>query len=194
MNKQKTGYEKKLWLLFLKGDENAYSELYTIYANSLFAYGMHFTSNKELVKDCVQDVFIKLFTNRRRLKPLENVKVYLLITMKNTLFNLFKKEVIHYHIDTIEPVFQIEYPAEQKMIEEERLYEQKRKIDRLMEVITPRQKEVLYYRYVEELSYEEICKLMKMNYQSVRNLLYRTMCSIRNAIHTGPANEYKKTK
>lgn len=184
MKKQRIEYEGKLWKLFLKGDEEAYAELYTIYASILSAYGMHFTTNRELVKDCVQDVFIKLYANRSKLKPIDNVKVYLFTVMKNTLFNLFKKEVEHFQIDAIEPVFQIEYPIEHKMIEEERLYEQKKKIEWIMQRITPRQKEILYYRFIEELSYEDICKLMQMNYQSVRNLLHRTISSIRNTMNT----------
>lgn len=181
MKKQRLVYENKLWLLFLEGDEESYSELYTIYVNILFAYGMHFTSNRELVKDCVQDVFIKLYINRSKLKPVENVKVYLFTIMKNALINLFRKEVEHLHIDTIEPAFHIEFPVEHQIIEQEYLSEQKKKLEGFMKRITSRQKEVLYYRYVEELSFEDICKLMQMNYQSVRNLLHRTISSIRNA-------------
>ncbi|MDR1583512.1 MAG: sigma-70 region 4 domain-containing protein, partial [Prevotellaceae bacterium] len=40
-------------------------------------------------------------------------------------------------------------------------------VSRTMEQLTPRQREILYYRYVEELSYDDICRLMQMNYQSV---------------------------
>ncbi|MDR2919292.1 MAG: sigma-70 family RNA polymerase sigma factor [Tannerella sp.] len=181
MREQKITYEKKLWILFLEGDEEAYAELYTTYVNILFAYGMHFTTNREVVKDCVQDVFTKLYVNRSRLIPIENVKVYLFTTMRNTLFNLFKKEVEHHRLDLIEPAFHIEFPVEHQIIEQEQLTEQKKKLEEFMKKITSRQKEVLYYRFVEELSFEDICKLMHMNYQSVRNLLHRTISSIRNA-------------
>lgn len=183
MRKHRIAYEKKLWLLFLEGDEASYSELYTIYANKLFAYGMHFTPpHKDVIMDCIQDVFVKIYTNRSKLKPVENVKVYLFTIMKNTLLNLFKKEVNHHDIDLIEPAFHIEYPIEHQIIEQELLAEQKKKLEEVMKTITPRQKEVLFYRYVEELSFEDISKLMKMNYQSVRNLLHRTLSSIRNNI------------
>lgn len=180
MKKRKTEYEKKLWFLFLEGDENAYSELYTIYVNTLFDYGMRFITNRELVKDCVQDVFIKLYVNRVKLRPVENVKVYLFIIMRNTLFNLLKKEVEYSSIDVIEHISHIEYPAEQQMIEKEQLCEQEKKVERIMKMITPRQREVLYYRYVEELALRDICILMQMNYQSVRNLLHRTISNIRS--------------
>ena len=40
-----------LWKRFLKGDDRAYTELYNLYIDDLFAYGMHFTTNRESVKD-----------------------------------------------------------------------------------------------------------------------------------------------
>jgi RNA polymerase sigma factor (sigma-70 family) len=98
------------------------------------------------------------------------------------LFNTFKKEIEHYQIDTIEPVFCIQLSAETQVLESEQLYEQKMRIARMMENLTPRQREVLYYRFVEELPYEELCKLMQMNYQSVRNLLHRTILKIRSTV------------
>ena len=45
-----------LWKRFLKGDDRAYTELYNLYIDDLFAYGMHFTTNRESVKDCIQEV------------------------------------------------------------------------------------------------------------------------------------------
>lgn len=186
MKKQHVEQSIELWNRFLSGDDEAYSLLYNEYVNPLFIYGLHFTPNRELVKDCVQDLFIKIYSNRNKLNPVNNVRVYLYTAMKNTLFNLFKKEVYYYHIDSIEPVFHVEYSIENKLIETEQLYEQKKRIARMMEMVTPRQREILYYRYVEELSYEEICGLMQMNYQSVRNLIHRTILKIRHLVEDYP--------
>jgi RNA polymerase sigma-70 factor (ECF subfamily) len=44
---------KELWLKFIAGDEGAFASLYNCYANKLFVFGCRFTSNEELVKDCV---------------------------------------------------------------------------------------------------------------------------------------------
>jgi RNA polymerase sigma factor (sigma-70 family) len=92
-----------------------------------------------------------------------------------------KKEIDYDLIDDVEPVFQVELSAETQLIESEQLYEQKKRIALIMENLTPRQREALYYRFVEELPYEEICRLMQMNYQSVRNLLHRTVLKIRSS-------------
>ncbi|MDR3262206.1 MAG: RNA polymerase sigma factor [Tannerella sp.] len=172
--------EQRLWNEFISGNDDSFRAIYNHYVNQLFIYGTHFTYDEEMVKDCVQDLFAKLYANRKRLVPVEKVRLYLYSALKNMLFNQFKKESRHYQIDTIEPVFFIEPSKEDELIESERLHEQKRQVARFMEQITPRQREVLYYRFVKEHSYDEICDLMQMNYQSVRNLLHRTLSKLRS--------------
>lgn len=48
-------------------------------------------------------------------------------------------------------------------------------IKRMMKILTPRQREVIYYRFIEELSYDDICQIMGLNYQSAYNLLQRSL-------------------
>ncbi|MDR1644247.1 MAG: RNA polymerase sigma factor [Tannerellaceae bacterium] len=183
MNKRNEAQRNKdLWDRILSGDDEAFATLYSLYADKLYSYGLRFTFNQELVKDCVQEIFIKLYTGRKRLNQVENVKTYLMSSMKNILFNYFKKENSHYQIDSIEPIFYTEFTGESRLIESEQLYAQKKKIAQMLKHLTPRQREALYYRFEEDLSYEEICQLMQMNYQSVRNLIYRTLLKIRTTV------------
>ena len=54
-------------------------------------------------------------------------------------------------------------------------------IKRMMKILTPRQREVIYYRFIEELSYDDICQIMGLNYQSAYNLcnaLYKNKRSL----------------
>lgn len=164
-----------LWKRFIDGDDNAYTQLYNLYIDSLFAYGMHFTPDRESVKDCIQEVFISLYKNRSKQKNIENLKCYLFRSLKNELFDLFKKNIEYYQIDTVEPVFAAEYSVEDLFVEDETNNYNRAKLNEIFQLLTPRQHEVIYYRYVEEMSYDEIGELMQMNYQSVRNLIYRSM-------------------
>lgn len=172
-----------LWVSFISGDNTAYAQLYKLNVMALFSYGMRFTSNREAVKDCIHDVFVKIYNNRDKIPVVDNVKLYLFISLKNTLFNFFKKDNLHYHIDSIEPTFFIDYSMENTLQESDELIEKKKKIAKMMDSLTPRQREIIYYRFQEELSYDEICKLMKMNYQSVRNLIHRSLERIRKSYH-----------
>ena len=56
-----TADEKMLWEKLLAGDEDACTYIYRKYIEELFSYGMRFTSDRELVKDCIQDLFVKIY-------------------------------------------------------------------------------------------------------------------------------------
>ena len=168
-----------LWNQFLEGDEKAYLYIYKLYAQDMYSYGMLFTTNSELVKDCLHDVFIKIHRNRKKLSQVDNIRLYLLKAMKNYLFDVFDQKKELFHNDTIEPVFSPEYTIEDKIIRQEELHYQSRKIRQMLESLTPRQKEVLYYRYMKNLTYDEIGEIMQMNYQSILNLIQRSIKKLR---------------
>jgi RNA polymerase sigma factor (sigma-70 family) len=172
--------DKLLWTQFLSGDDKAYTQIYKKYVDKLFSYAMRFTSDRELVKDCIQDVFIKIYSNRSHLNNTDNLKLYLYIALKNTLFNVFDKDKSFYQIDTMEPVFNVEYSVEDRIIADEQEQEQQKKVGRMLDALTPRQKEVIYYRYVEGMEIDMICQLMDMNYQSVQNLIQRSIKKVRS--------------
>lgn len=171
-----------LWMRFVEGDDKAYAELYNLYIDDLFAYGMHFTPDRESVKDCIQEVFISLYNNRSKKRKVGNIKCYLFTSLKNELFDLFKKSVEYYQIETIEPVFTVGYSVEDLFVKTEIDQYNIAKVKEVLQSLTPRQNEVLYYRYVEEMSYDEIGELMQMNYQSVRNLIHRSILKAREIV------------
>ena len=179
MTTKKRNSDQIIWENFLCGDDEAYTYIYREYSQALYAYGMHFTSDKGLVEDCIQDVFIKIFQNRRHLQSTDNIKLYLFIALKNKLFNIFRKDIKYSQIDSLEPVFAAEYTIEDEIIENEREQFLNEKMIRMLEVLSPRQKEIIYYRFVEGLSYEEICQIMDMNYQSAQNLIQRSLKKLR---------------
>lgn len=169
-----------LWARFLAGDDKAYAEIYKTYLGDMFSYGMRFTSDRELLKDCLQDVFVKIYSNRSTLSQTDNIKLYLFTALKNTLFNVFQKDKESFHIDTVEPVFTTEYSVEEQYIANEQDRERTDKMKQILDTLTPRQREVIYYRYVEGMKLEEICKIMDMNYQSVQNLIQRSIRKVKN--------------
>ncbi|MDR0700360.1 MAG: sigma-70 family RNA polymerase sigma factor [Tannerella sp.] len=183
--------EKLLWEQLIKGDDDAYSCIYKKYVEELFSYGMRFTTDRELVKDCIQEIFVRIYKNRSGLTSPDNVKLYLFVALKNVIFNVFEKDKQLYCIDTIEPVFNVEYSIEDEIIHDELIQEQREKIKRILDVLTPRQKEVLYYRYVKRLKISHICTIMDMNYQSVQNLLQRSIKKLRSTFIEKNQNIYK---
>lgn len=69
---------------FQSGDVSAFSTLYDMHINLLFNYGCKLTTDKELLKDCIHDVFVKLYTKKAELGIIDNFKSYLLISLKTS--------------------------------------------------------------------------------------------------------------
>lgn len=171
-----------LWEKFLSGDDKAYVYIYEKYVQSLFAFGLQYISDREVLKDCIQDVFIKIYKNRKSLNSTDNIKLYLFIALKNHLLNTLKKDKnMHVWIDSVHPDSFFDPDSEDIYIEREEKEMQSREIDRMMEVLSPKQQKVMHYRYIECLSISEIQELMGVNYQSVVNLLQRSMIKLRNS-------------
>ena len=78
---------------FQLGDVNAFSSLYDMHVNILFNYGSKLTSDKELIKDCIHDVFVKLYTKKNELDIINNFKSYLFISLKNKIYDEFRKRM-----------------------------------------------------------------------------------------------------
>lgn len=179
LNLQEEHYDAECWNRFLSGDDEAFVKLYMNHIDAMMNYGLHFTPMRDQVKDAIQDVFTNIYSKRNRLKAVDNVRVYLFVALKNELFARFNKDEKLYQIDTIEPVFNIDTSVEDKYIMNEQNQALKRDIQQMLQSLSPRQREVIYYRFSQEMSFDEICTLMQMNVQSVRNLLYRSIQKIK---------------
>lgn len=130
------------------------------------------------MEDCIHDLFVKLYQNRKNLNKTANVKFYLLTALKHQLYNALRNE-----LDTVSledgPIFRIEYTIEDRMIEREQDISQKERILEMLQTLNPHQKEIIYYRFEEGLSYEEIGTLMNMKTQSVQNNVQRAFKKLR---------------
>lgn len=169
------------WKLFLEGDDQAYSWIYTHYIQVLYNYGLQITPDSEIVKDCIQDVFVKIYKAKKKLTVPQNPKVYLMIALKNNIYNTFNQERLqkNYAFSLYQTEEQL--TVKNEFIDQEARHEEMNNIKRMMKILTPRQREVIYYRFIEELSYDEICQIMGLNYQSAYNLLQRSLQKIREA-------------
>ncbi|MCR5365585.1 MAG: sigma-70 family RNA polymerase sigma factor [Prevotella sp.] len=167
---------------FCSGDDKAYAELYDMYIQMLYNYGLKLTSDQELLKDCVHDVFVKVYLKRNDKNAIKNLCSYLLISLKNRLLDEFRRQTF----TTPNEVEEYEYrraaeDVERDYICQERSLFQTEQVTHLMQNLTRRQRQAITLYYLEERKYEEICKIMQMNYHSVRNLMHRGMLKLREA-------------
>jgi len=169
-----------LWNDFREGNETAFTILFDLYSDSLFRYGIKFVIDDDLVKDCIQDLFIKLHKNHANLAPTNNPLLYLFKALKNSILDALEAKdnrITYFPQDELP--FWVDYKLNNQLEDNENDEEIKELFNKVINMLTPRQKEAIYLHYQSELSYEEIAQLLDINCQSVRNLVHRAVEKIR---------------
>ncbi|MEG1585291.1 MAG: RNA polymerase sigma factor, partial [Bacteroidales bacterium] len=164
-----------LLLELKKGNTRAFSQIYDLYVNILFNFGCRLTTDRELLKDCIHDVFLKFYSKREELSDIEHFKSYLFISLKNKLCDEHRKQANMTGVNIDEIDVAAKETVEGDYLDREKSKLQILKVKRLLGELSPRQKKAITLYYIEEKKYQDICTIMDMNYQSVRNLIHRGM-------------------
>ena len=177
-----------LWRSFLKGDDKSLSLIYKQSINGLLSYGLKFTFDKELVHDCLQEVFIDLFLKKKKVGvSIIKLKPYLFVAVRNGIVKRIMKENKYRSIslDEIQTAleFNVEYSTDQKLIKNEIVTERYEKLKETVNNLPPRQKEIVYLKFEEELDYEDIANIMKISVESARKSMHRALLSLRKQLN-----------
>lgn len=168
-----------LWKAFGHGDDKAYCCLYNKYVQLLYQYGLHISNNKEIIKDSIQELFTRIYQRRERIEINVSVRSYLLGAFKNLLLTSLSREAHYQDVSVEEHSVGFTLTVEEEYLERETSENQKEKIQEMLRLLSPRQQETIYLRFVKELSINEISEIMTMNSQSVQNLLQRSFKKIK---------------
>jgi RNA polymerase sigma factor (sigma-70 family) len=184
LNNFKTNTEKSnddiLWNQLRAGDEEAFSLLFEKYFSTLVNYGKTLTTEPNTVKDCVQDVFVDIWTYRHSLNEAVVVKAYLLSSVRKRLARQHEREHIFLRTKDLDSLdFLFDFSIEDRLIADEAMTAKVGQLNLLINKLPPRQKEALYLRYHQGLSVEQVSEVLNMNYQSTKNLLHRSILQLR---------------
>ncbi|MFC0182932.1 RNA polymerase sigma factor [Pseudarcicella hirudinis] len=173
-----------LWNAFRAGDEIAFGQIAEQYYRNLFSYGLKFSKDRELVKDCIQDLFMDLWYKRETLGDTEFVKFYLFKSLRRKIHKEILKN--HWISEEDDLVFEAENietrSVEQQIIELETNEFQIQQLKLHLDTLPKRQQEIIYLRFYENLDNEAIANVMSISRQAVANLLYRTIRELKDRL------------
>ncbi len=163
-------------------DQAAYKELFTSLYSSMFLFAKSMIKSKEAAEEIVSDVFIKIWERRRELEKIDNLKVYLYVSTRNTTLNYIShhKRSSTNPLDELQTEFtSIYFDPEQLMITADMLALIKRSIDQL----PPKCK--LIFKLVKEdgLKYREVAEILNLSVKTVENQLAIALQKIGNAVN-----------
>lgn len=174
----------------VNGGPDSLSGLYSRYANALYNYGLGLGFSQDTCMDAIHDVFCKLALNESRIEKLVGEgreKFYLFCCLKNRLIDISRREERMGQLDPKAALSGFEISIEESLTDEEERKNLKAKVEELMSELSPSQKEAVYLRYMQEMSYEEIAQLLNITPESVRKNVFRAMNKMRLAAKRNPA-------
>jgi len=176
--------DSTLWLSFKKGNDLAFSILYNKYVQRLYSYGMHSCRDKDLVLDCLQELFTLLWDRREKLSEVTCVNYYLFKSFRRLLMNRLtvgRKFLISLS-DRDSYGFDFSPSQEDALIEEEWETERNKKVRNSLHSLTKRQREAIYLKFFNQLSYHEVAAIMDLHVDSVYNLISKSIDLLRKKL------------
>lgn len=163
--------EMELWSRFKNGDKESFKEIYYEHYMFLYNYGVKATSEKNLAEDCLQDLFLKLWKNRENLGEVISIKAYLYRAYVRVLFDALKKSRRVLDFSELENDMEIS-SIEEKIICNQSQTEFKNQINKALNQLSKRHRQVLQLHYIEGLSYKQIEEILPIKYQAIRNYVH----------------------
>ncbi|CAN5440430.1 sigma-70 family RNA polymerase sigma factor [soil metagenome] len=175
--------DEMLWENFKKGNELALSMIYKNHVQRLYNYGMHTSRDHDLVTDCIQELFFKLWSKRATVSSVKSVKPYLFMSFRRLLIHqIISKRRFSIPFTDKTAVFEFVPSFEHTLIEDELKAEQIKRLKKCIQSLTKRQREVIYLKFFNELSYQEISEITEMQVDSVYNLVSKAIDLLRKKL------------
>jgi len=172
--------DAQLWQEFKLGSEKAYAIIYKNNVSLLYNYGLKIVSDKDLIKDCIQDLFVNIWNNKENLGHVVSIKSYLFTCVRRKLIlESQKNRKTVCHMDKYAVLEALSCSTEKKLIEKQNFDQQKKSLKEAIEKLTTKQKEVLHLKYNAQLSYDEITQIMTLSKKGAYKLVDRALKGLR---------------
>lgn len=172
-----------LWKSFIDGNDDSFYKLYDQFADVLYHYGLHLSRDKELIKDCIHDLFLDLYKYRTKLSNTDNIRFYLFRSLRRTIHKAQIKVIpLIYDINLVPSNDYRELTYEDKVIAHEIEEENNRLLTNALKTLTAYQREGLNLKFEHNLTYPEIAEILGISIESARTTIYRALKILRNSI------------
>ncbi len=169
------------WGSMVGGDRNTFLALYKSHYQALFCYGITLTANRDLTKDCLQELFLEIWHKQSSLnKEIKNMRSYLFTWLRRKIFHeLALLAGKTFTDEMIESFATKELCYEELLIAFQQSEEKKEQLRDALKKLTKKQLEIIRMKFFENLSYAEIAAKTSLAPRTVYNLIYEAIRHLR---------------
>jgi RNA polymerase sigma factor (sigma-70 family) len=143
------------------------------FSGRLYGYCLKYLQNREDAGDIVQDVFEKLWENRKKVE-FGKAKPWLFTCAHNALLNLLKKNSKMTYVD--------KFTTQESSDAQNKSFEINEVIERSLALLPPIQKSVILLRDLEGYNYNEIGDILGLSEPQVKVYLFRARNKIKKQL------------
>jgi RNA polymerase sigma-70 factor (family 1) len=152
------------------GDENGFKEFYHAQFFKLYQFAYSFLHSKEPSEEIANDVFLALWQKRGTLHKIDNINVYLYVSVKNACLNYLRRNnmPVPVSVDDL-PVYHFQLIADPELLLHQKELQQQ--ISEAVEQLPPRCR--LIFKLVKEdgLSYKEVASILELSIKTIDSQL-----------------------
>jgi RNA polymerase sigma factor (sigma-70 family) len=173
--------DKALWRSLKNGDDKALASIYKLHVKELHRYGMRFSLDESQISDCLHDVFVEIWQKRNELtQDINSIRFYLIKSLRNRVLRYLTNQKRMVLTDDVTPYhFDFEQAHDVDLIKDEETQQRSTKLNQAISTLSTRQREALFLRFNQNLSYEEVAQIMGVEQQSAYNLIFRAVEALR---------------
>jgi RNA polymerase sigma factor (sigma-70 family) len=112
------------------------------------------------------------------MSAVDNVKIYLFVALKNRIIDVMRGYA-PFDFCGLEQVHSLSYSEHENTTYDDEVI--RNELTHALQNLSPRQREAIYHRYVEEFSFKEIAQLMSITAQSAQNLIQKGLSKLKAA-------------
>jgi RNA polymerase sigma factor (sigma-70 family) len=180
-----TSLDASLWNDFLAGNKQVFERIFLAHYDDLFRYGIRLTGDEEVVKDCIQNLFQRLWQRRKVLGAVEEVKPYLFAALRHHITDELRAQKRRTALQSSYPgevELTVQHSPEDFLIAQQLTNEQQNLLLGALQQLSNRHREALYLKFFDGFAYDRIAEIMGLNQQSVRNLVHQAIKRMRQVL------------
>ncbi|WP_158617949.1 RNA polymerase sigma factor [Chitinophaga lutea] len=158
-------------------DEKAFREIFDLFYFDLLAFSRPIVADEQAAEDVVENVFLRLWQNRKTLGNINNLSAYLYTATKYASINYLKarKNTCDVAIEELDDrsLYNFSTP-ESSMIGKENVLS----IERAINQLPPKSKLVFYLVKEKGLNCREVAKILNTSVRTVETQLYHSLKKI----------------
>jgi RNA polymerase sigma-70 factor (family 1) len=172
--------EQALSQQLVAGNEDAFATLYVLHQSAVYHFILKFVNSASMAEDLQQEVFLKVWEQRRHFAEVHNFRAYLFIIARNHTLNMLKKAL---RSDTaasevINGFYHLRNPVEDQLQDKE----YQAFLQKILATLPPRTREIFRRCREQGQSYEEVAHALGISRNAVKNHMVLSMKILSTAV------------